>query len=121
MTDSEIIKDFTEIVEFVRACGNLKKEENILGNVLDLITRQQAENKWLRNSQVVHIDINEQFQKECEYEMKEAIKGFAERLKERAFIHEIPFEANEDKYIKLVAVKQIDNLVKEMTGDNNAE
>lgn len=46
----------------------------------------------------------------------EAIKEFAERLKEMAFIHESPFEANEDKFIKLVAINDIDNLVKEKTG-----
>ena len=50
----------------------------------------------------------------------EAIKKFAEKLKEKAFTHEIPFEANEDKFIKLVAVEEIDNLVKEMVGGNNA-
>ena len=38
-------------------------------------------------------------------------------MKEKAFTHERPFEANEHKYIKLVAVKDIDNLVKEMVGD----
>lgn len=47
----------------------------------------------------------------------EAVKEFAERLKEKAFTHERPFEANEDKFIKFVAVESIDNLVKEMVGE----
>lgn len=49
-----------------------------------------------------------------------AVKEFAELLKSKAFTHEIPFEANADKFIKLVEVKEIDNLLKERIGENNA-
>ena len=47
----------------------------------------------------------------------EAVKEVMERLKEKAFTHEIPFEANEHKFVKLVAVEEIDNLLKERVGE----
>lgn len=46
-----------------------------------------------------------------------AIKEFAERLKEKAYIFESGFEANEDRIVKVVTLKDIDNLVKEMVDD----
>ena len=84
MTDNEIIKDLECLInnwsEFssYRACI-------MVYNALDLINRQKAEIEMLKQSQVIHVDISEQFKKECEYEIKaakgEAIKEFAERLK----------------------------------------
>lgn len=47
----------------------------------------------------------------------ETIKEFAERLKEKAHIFESGFEANEDRIVKVVTLKDIDNLVKEMVGN----
>ena len=47
----------------------------------------------------------------------ETIKEFAERLKEKAYIFESGFEANEDRIVKVVTLKDIDNLLKEMVGD----
>lgn len=47
----------------------------------------------------------------------EAIKEFAERLKEKAYIFESGFEVNEDRIVKVVTLKDIDNLLKEMIGD----
>lgn len=47
----------------------------------------------------------------------EAVKEFAKRLKEKAYIFENGFEANEDRIVKVVTLKDIDNLLKEMVGD----
>ena len=47
----------------------------------------------------------------------EAIKEFAEKLKEKVHIFESGFEANEDRIVKIVTLKDIDNLLKEMVGD----
>lgn len=44
----------------------------------------------------------------------EAIREFAEKLKEKAYIFENGFEANEDRMVKVVTLKDIDNLLKEM-------
>lgn len=80
----------------------------------DIINPQKAEIERLRKSQVVHVDISEQFKKECEYEIKtakaEAIKAFAERLKETKFKH-----GNDH----IIYADNIDHLVKETVGDNN--
>lgn len=48
--------------------------------------KYKAEIERLKNNQVVHIDINEQFRKECEHEVKtakaEAFKELSEKIKE---------------------------------------
>lgn len=46
----------------------------------------------------------------------ETIKEFAERLKEKAYIFENGFEANEDRMVKVVTLKDIDNLLKKNGG-----
>lgn len=62
----------------------------------------------LKEKHIIHIDISEQYRKECEHEIKTAksdvIKEFAERLKK---LHQMP----------LITSSDIDNLVKEMLGD----
>lgn len=62
-------------------------------------------------------DTNKRLMESQEVYWENKVREFAERLKEAAFIHESPFEANEDKFIKLVTTKDIDNLLKEMVGD----
>lgn len=104
-------------------------ETRLATSITDLINRLQAEIEYFKKE---HIEIDnfarnickerllqgkaiadfDSLRKYVEMQIAEAVKEFAERLKEKAFTHEIPFEANEDKYIKLVAVKDIDNLVK---------
>lgn len=98
-------------LEAVKELGALIKA------VLNIINRQQAEIKKLRNSQVVHIDINEQFQKECEHERKEAIKEFAKRLKAKANYEEI-WTGEEEYVFHTVEFDDIDELVKEMVGES---
>lgn len=115
--------------------------DDIMTKSIDLIKRQQADKQNLEielkamrgaaNSYKAEIErlyiALEENQKTTKYwkdrentARAEAIKEFAERLKEKAYAHERPFEANEDRFIKLVAVKDIDNLVVEMVGDQNA-
>lgn len=128
MTDNEIIKALECCRDSVRnggwkeclrcPAGSRKWElcdasrnciDDIMTKNIDLLNRQKAEIEELQKY------------KHDYYVLKaEAIKEFAERLKEKAFTHERPFEANEDRFIKLVAVKDIDNLVVEMVGDQNA-
>lgn len=51
----------------------------------------------------------------------EAIKEFAERLKESKIDIDVSFGYGREVYTEAVAVVEIDNLVKEMVGDYNAE
>ena len=48
LTDNEIKTGLTELAEFCRKCGNLAKENDILNNALDLITRLQSNNVRLQ-------------------------------------------------------------------------
>jgi hypothetical protein len=48
----------------------------------------------------------------------EAIKEFAEKLKESAFNCDVSFGYGREHYTEAVAVLEIDNLVKEMTEGN---
>ena len=113
----------------------------VLKNALDLITRQQAENENLKvenqslrsaaNSLKMHY---EEAQAEVEnYKhldvilhtaiditaniKSEAVKAFAERLKEKSEIVHLFSVHTGDRY--MVDIDDIDNLVKEMVGENN--
>ena len=137
LTDNEIIKALEDwIKNYDGSYINFK----ILGNALDLITRQKTENENLKvenqslrsaaNSLKMHyeeaqaeierlqylLDEEEKKYTICaKHFYKEAIKEFAERLK--YFI--IPQKA--DGYTREIILKRdIDDLVKEMVGDDNA-
>lgn len=75
----------------------------------------------MKKNQVVHIDISEQFKKECEYEIKtaksEAIKEFAERLKAKTISFVEYDEYGWGERVTTVKTSSIDNLVKEMVGE----
>ena len=125
MTEIEITKALTEWSERAFTFCNVGMPE-FARHILGLINCKQAEIERLEKEvgkeficfvgdphKVEHCPYLEQL----ETAIADAIKEFAERLKEKAVIHEIPFESNEDKYIKLVEVKEIDNLVQERVGD----
>ena len=119
MTDNEIIKALECCREFVTVarCDEcpLKEQECIKGlpqYALSLINRQKAEIERLTK----HIDeLNEQ----AEYlvflnKEAKAIKEFAERLKEK-----LVEESYDDcEFFKVVGESEIDNLVKEMVGED---
>lgn len=110
MTDNEIIKalewnisKFGEEVCF----GYMDKDgckKVDAKDILDIINRQKAENERLKINLKAVIDERA--------DHTEAIKEFAERLKEQSDSHfdysELVFEISEEK---------IDNLVKEMAGE----
>lgn len=112
MTDKGLIKAYEQLIDLL-----VKKkkvcicEQGLLEDIFDLLNRQQAEIERLKKSQRIELHIDEEFYKECQYEIKqaksEAIKEFAERLKEHT--HDIVF------YGEIVTVSRIDNLVTEMT------
>ena len=107
MTDNEIIKALECIASdkdvLCKGCSynkyylNRCHKENAK-DALDLINRQKAEIERLE-------DVNIRLTK------AEAIKEFAERLKEKAY------RPNPYPYIEILTKEDIDNHVKEMVGD----
>ena len=86
-------------------------ELSLVNETLELINRQQAENERLQKkveelSEVLSESIRIRY-KEAK---SEAVKEFAERLKENKFTHR--------NFGQLVYVEDIDNLVKEMVGES---
>jgi hypothetical protein len=85
---------------------------------LDLINRQKAEierltDKVARLKESVGLMLN--YDDGDERIKSEAIKKFAERLKQSAFDCDVSFGYGKEHYTEAVAVVEIDNLVKEMT------
>ena len=116
MTDNEIIKALEEMVEY----PHYYEEGQILKNVLDLINRQKAEIeklKALAENGASAIDTNNRLVQKFAEIKSEAVKEFAERLKEKSFKAIRNYGLTKD----VVEVCDIDNLVKEMVGENNAE
>ena len=81
---------------------------------INLFTRLNAENKRLRGM----VSQNEGVLPQYEALIKaEAIRDFAERLKESAFSCDVSFGYGQEHCEEAVTVLEIDNLVKEMTED----
>lgn len=89
----------------------------MIENAIDLINRQKAEIEGLQRRIVFwKEDLNYNPKKE----RSEAIKEFAERLKESSFQCDISFGFySEEVVTEAVSVLEIDNLVEEMTGEIN--
>lgn len=96
-TDEEIIKRLEQCVNR----GNRNYDTDI---VLDLIIRQKAEIERLKET----IEYKDICIEACEYTKSEAVKEFARRLK-----CGVPQETG------VIRCSDIDNLVKEMVGENN--
>jgi hypothetical protein len=62
---------------------------------------------------------NEQIDRATKFGGKTAILEFAERLKENKIDIDVSFGYGKEVYTEAVAVIEIDNLVKEMVGENN--
>ena len=122
MTDKEIIKALECCVDW---CGNVSCWDCPLKNTgcihfdklketLDLINRQQAEIERLTAERdAMHQDViaAEEYAWQCKTAKAEAYKEFADRLKENSIA---TFSWN-----GVVLVEEIDNLLKEMAGDND--
>lgn len=110
MTDNEIIKS----LEYCKDCtANLNVE------IIDLIARQQAKIERLnkRIKEQKHALFEQQsytadLQKQILAAKFEAVKEFVNRLKEKKL------QSTMDK--RIISMEMIDNLVKEMVGEDNA-
>ena len=78
----------------------------------DLINRQEAEIDELSGA-ILRLVVA------LENAKSEAIKEFAERLKKSAFDCDVSFGFGREHYTEAVTVFEIDNLVKEMVGEND--
>ena len=138
MTDNEIIKALKccpyqrDCVSCdVNACDN--SPNHIMKCALDLINRQKAEiENYSHNNKTMSDSIYkmqkliesqkaeiERLQKTQQLARAEAIKEFAERLKEKALSVDVSYGYGREVYTDVVAVIEIDNLVKEMVDGLN--
>lgn len=122
MTDNEVIKALEEMADY----PHYYEEGQILKNALDIINRLKDKEREYRGkvqSQRYEISCNQKnierykgvikiIEKDIAKAKYEAIKEFAERLKEETL--------TTDKFGEILLVQDIDNLVKEMVGDDNA-
>ena len=123
MTDNEIIKALEcctdESYENCNECpystDTLSCERlKLLEDSLDLINRQKAEIERLKKEVSVARDAYISIQDRYEHTKTEAYKEFAERLNEGAQIADCF-----DSYNMVVGTHFIDNLLKEMVGEEN--
>lgn len=86
---------------------------------LYLVIHQRAEIERLCEEAICYKDLWYKAEEKSHNAKTEAIKEFAERLKESAHDLDISFGYGTPPYCKVVSVGEIDNLVKEMTEDEN--
>lgn len=125
MTDEEIVKGLTKLSLYT---GFQEKYIQVLSAALDLINRQKAEIERLESASNekffqwnILAEKTKQHYADLYNEAKdilkaEAVKEFAERLKEKSFKTIRNYGLTKD----VVEVSTINNLVKEMVGDDNA-
>ncbi len=113
MTDNEIIKrlEAIEPTEFEKAPSVIMEFETAK-EILDLIKRQQAEIERLKPFEKKVLEPVVENLKEIELAKSEAIKEFAERLKEYKFYCQNPHSPVSTYAVEVAA---IDKLVKELT------
>ena len=111
LTESEIVK----LLECCKKsqCSNCEYSKKCDGYTqvnyaLDLITRQQAENETLKALNGRLVVLGDRFRSELKTAKAEAYKEFARRLK-----CGVPQETG------VIRCSDVDNLVKEMVGDDN--
>ena len=106
LTDAEIKR----ALEYCRDCS-----ANLNVEIIDLITRQQAEIDRLNKEIQITKDAYTMLQTKIEIIKSEAIKEFAEKLKDKSFKTIRNYGLTKD----VVEVSTINNLLKEMVGENN--
>ena len=121
-TDEEIIRNLTEFLigamdgysAYLENGGIIDKNQEqyieMLAAGINLINRQKSEIEWLRGSTIINnIMESQRIKREAK---AEAYKEFAERLNEEAQIADCF-----DSYNMVVGTHFIDNLLKEMVGE----
>jgi uncharacterized protein YukE len=111
MTDNEIIKALEDLIENF---DGKAVDFMTISVALNLINRQRAEIEMLKSSAELWEGDARQFFNERQTIKAEAVKEFAERLKEHK--HECGCNYRK-KPVYAVTEEKIDNLVKEMVGE----
>lgn len=138
LTDSEIVNALSKVRYGGHGCKNCKYDNGkgddrcglkgckIARYALDLITRQQAKiDEFMKETAVttllddavVYTPTLEDYNKFKKKFKSEAAKEFAERVKE--FMHN-KFKTLDEYEFEYITESDIDNLLKEMVGENNA-
>ena len=73
----------------------------------------QGKNERLKKSNEMFADIGKMYSEIN----SEAYKEFAERLKEKSW--DVPYETKNAHFVQVVDVEDIDNLLKELVGEDN--
>lgn len=113
-TDNEIINEWKDEIhraEYIDSSYCDCIDLILIKNTLDLINRQKEEIERLKNRDI-QIEVSDKLEREIK---AEAYKEFAEKLNEKAQIADCF-----DSYNMVVGTHFIDDLLKEMVGDNNA-
>ena len=149
MTDKEIKRALEMLLDKIRAyeCKSVSIDYNLIVNIIDLITRQQVENKRLaKEVNLVSIqfqDLQERYEEaQAEIESLKIFRGYAEKrasdyrtmrdkylnakseaVKEfvarvKEFMHN-KFKALDEYEFEYITERDIDNFAKEMEGDDN--
>ena len=121
MTDNEIIKAF-EHCELEHGCfgcplAHTQGCQGVAKEILDLINRQKAEIERLEGLVTDGFIDKIMIPMMIKTAKAEAVKEFAERLKEETIEVDVSYGYGREHYTEAVAVIVIDNLVKEMVGD----
>ena len=126
MEDNEIIKALKEILEIMLVMGDLQKSSTI-SKTIDYINRQKAEIERLNNKQISELasasalfemaKIKDEQQRINNKLKADAIKEFAERLKEKSSKMELVCSGALVKRDYTIDEKTLNNLAKEMVGE----
>ena len=106
-------------VELLEQAMKMSKEDSNKSakSAMEVIRKQEAEIKRLECSAKQWEETARQLYISKENIKAEAIKEFAERLKEHKIDIDVSFGYGKEVYTEAVAVIEIDNLVKEMVGE----
>ena len=117
MTSEELIEE----LEKVRYNVTSEYHKAVIDAAIDTLKSQKAESERLTNivddgAEVCH-NCHSKYAEKIKQAKAEAIKEFAERLKEHKIDVDVSFGYGREVYTEAVAVIEIDNLVKEMAGE----
>ena len=116
MEDNEIIKALKEILEIMLVMGDLQTSSTI-SKTIDYINRQQAEIERLYGDIMSYKLRWEKAIVKLDNAKSEAIKEFAERLKEKSSKMELVCSGALVKRDYTIDEKTLNNLAKEMVGE----
>lgn len=98
----------------------IERLQGILLAFMDEVARWEGKH-GLDVSELSLIPICDEGRDIIDHYRKQAIEQFAEKLKENTIDVDVSYGYGREHYTEAVAVIEIDNLVKEMVGDSNAE